>query len=215
MIKHAEPPAAVPQGRGVAPMPLLSPELSGVFAACLAQIARQQQATLIGVTSSVSGEGVTTVTRGLSMAAELAGRSVYCLPRHLDSAPWHAEEKGSGDRKALPARSPAEHSTLTTADQAGRGNRIAGVPEDEMEAWLHELRSTYDYVFIDLPPVSAGLQPMAAHLDGVLLVVAAESTRPETSRAAAAQLQLSGIPILGTLLNKRRSFIPQWLYNLI
>jgi Mrp family chromosome partitioning ATPase len=84
-----------------------------------------------------------------------------------------------------------------------------------MRARCAELRREFDFVIIDAPPVSryADAIPLAKLSDGVVLVIAAESTRREAARTAVVNLRSERIQVLGAVLNKRTFPIPSMIYD--
>ncbi len=82
---------------------------------------------------------------------------------------------------------------------------------------MHHLRNHYDYVIIDAPAAittSDGFA-LARHVDGVVLVVQAEHTRWPVVESLKDRIATSGGNILGVVLNKRRYYIPSFLYKRI
>ena len=77
------------------------------------------------------------------------------------------------------------------------------------------LRSHFDYVLIDCPSLrtSADVLGIAPLVDGVLLVVEANRTQPRQILHAERQIEAAGGLIRGHILNKRKYFVPQWLYR--
>jgi Mrp family chromosome partitioning ATPase len=86
---------------------------------------------------------------------------------------------------------------------------------ERMRARCAELRREFDFVIIDAPPVSryADAIPLAKLSDGVVLVIAAESTRREAARTAVVNLRSERIQVLGAVLNKRTFPIPSMIYD--
>ena len=86
---------------------------------------------------------------------------------------------------------------------------------DRLRVRLAELRTEFDRVLIDAPPV--GIYSDAAVLgqlaDGVVLVVGANSARRETARRAKESLAAAKVRVLGAVLNKRTFPIPEALYR--
>jgi Mrp family chromosome partitioning ATPase len=75
---------------------------------------------------------------------------------------------------------------------------------------LRHLRSRFAHVIVDVAPVlgyidTPRLAPLA---DGVLLVVAADTTPLDASIAARKTLERSGARILGALITRQRRFVP-------
>jgi Mrp family chromosome partitioning ATPase len=77
------------------------------------------------------------------------------------------------------------------------------------------LRSHFDYVLIDCPSLrtSADVLGIAPLVDGVLLVVEANRTQPRQILHAERQIEAAGGLIRGHILNKRKYFVPNWLYR--
>ena len=78
-----------------------------------------------------------------------------------------------------------------------------------------ELRSEFDSVLIDSPPVNAyadacGLGKLA---DGMILVLQSNATRREAARKAKETLEGAHVRLLGAVLNKRRFPVPDALYG--
>jgi len=86
---------------------------------------------------------------------------------------------------------------------------------DRMKERIAELRSAFDYVLIDAPPLNSYADAMVFGrlADGVVLVLEANATRRETALRVAERLQATKIPVLGAVLNKRTFPIPSALYK--
>lgn len=82
---------------------------------------------------------------------------------------------------------------------------------DRMRDRIAEIRSTFDYVLIDVPPVGLFNDALALGqlADGVLLVVRAGSTRRDSARRLTAELAGSGVKLIGAVLNDYVSPIPE------
>jgi Mrp family chromosome partitioning ATPase len=80
---------------------------------------------------------------------------------------------------------------------------------------IAELRSEFDFVIIDAPPLTryADAISLGQLTDGLVLVLEANSTRREAAVAAAESLRSSQIKILGAVLNKRTFPIPESIYS--
>jgi len=80
---------------------------------------------------------------------------------------------------------------------------------------VNELRAEFDYVIFDAPSItqSGDAALIGQLLDGVVLVVGANSTRRETARKAKESLDAANVRLLGTVLNKRTFPIPEALYR--
>lgn len=89
------------------------------------------------------------------------------------------------------------------------------LPPAALSAILAKLKSSFGYVIIDGPVVSDAtfLSGVADHCDGVLLVTRANRTRQAVAARSVRDLREAGAPLLGMVLNRRRYFIPGWLYR--
>ena len=86
------------------------------------------------------------------------------------------------------------------------------------EDWRNKvtkLRSRYRYSIIDCPSLSASSDALslAPHMDGIVIVVAANETHKNQIANAERQIQMVNGTILGFLLNKRKYMVPDWLFK--
>lgn len=82
---------------------------------------------------------------------------------------------------------------------------------------IKEIKKVFDWVLFDSPPVNTfnDAAALAARMDGVIIVVQAEKTRWEVARTVKNKLENAGGNILGVILNRRRLYIPEWLYKTV
>ena len=81
---------------------------------------------------------------------------------------------------------------------------------ERFEIVLSRLRDHFDLILVDLPalsssPLGLAVCPLA---DGIILVVEAEKTKATIAEKAKQRIQRAGGNILGVVLNKHRSHIP-------
>ena len=87
------------------------------------------------------------------------------------------------------------------------GSRVSNPSEliggDAMKDFLISLRSKFDLIILDSPPVLvvSDAEALSTRADGVLFVVRAGSTEPVAARAGVAQLEAVGGKMLGVVLN--------------
>jgi Mrp family chromosome partitioning ATPase len=90
-----------------------------------------------------------------------------------------------------------------------------GLLLDAMRRRMAELRDEFDFVLLDVAPVSAG--KMCAVLgnwcDGVALVLKENSSNRKATRQVVKDLQAANTPVLGAVLNERTFPIPESIYN--
>ncbi len=173
------------------------------------------------------GEGTSTIIREFArVAANLIGQSVLLLDadrHHPSQNRFFDIEKGLSWVDALKSDLPPGGNEL---HQIGRSklffspssNSSASTPEifDSRFARMCEnLKKDFDLVLIDSSPLT--LSPdglaIASKVDGVILVVEAEKTRWQTVKKVRDNIARVGGNILGVALNKRRYYIPQFIYK--
>jgi capsular exopolysaccharide synthesis family protein len=82
---------------------------------------------------------------------------------------------------------------------------------------LDHYKEQYDFVIVDGHSMSSssGAAVTARHFDGVVMVIECEKTRWEVFATAREKIEKVGGTLLGTVLNKRKYYIPQFLYGKI
>lgn len=180
----------------------------------------------LGLTSCLTGEGVTTIASQIAVGAATYLRlQVVLVDCHFSRPGVHrifGVELGHGLQDALedPSRLRAllrpcgvENLTLLTAgtakEEIGSTCRWPGPSR-----LLAELQEEFDLVVVDLPPVAEGQAvSIGTLLDGVLLVIESERVRWEVAQSATTTLESAGVPLIGAVMNKQRQHIPRWLYR--
>jgi Mrp family chromosome partitioning ATPase len=86
---------------------------------------------------------------------------------------------------------------------------------DRIKERVGELRLGFDYLIMDAPPMNSFADGMALGrlVDGVVLVLEANSTRREAALRVTESLRTTKIPILGAVLNNRTFPIPEAVYK--
>jgi Mrp family chromosome partitioning ATPase len=179
----------------------------------------------IGLTSCVSGEGVTTVAVGLAMAAAAASQRVLlidandqrpCVHRLLAIQPgpgFAAAARGESVSAWIRPSAVPNLVILAAGQRDGSGTVDATAARAALRAWKED----FSPILLDLPPLAEGgfTVQLAALLDGVVLVVEAERLRSEVIRQEKELLAQAGMPLLGAVLNKRRQYAPRWLSRML
>lgn len=80
---------------------------------------------------------------------------------------------------------------------------------------LDQLRTRFDVIVIDTPPVGASWDAvsLASITDGAVLVVEAGRTRWQAVKASIDQIDEQHGRVFGVVLNKQRHYIPAWIYR--
>ncbi len=86
---------------------------------------------------------------------------------------------------------------------------------DGFDQLLKKMRDTFDYVVLDAPPVhgSPECRILCAKVDGVVLVIESGKTTRPVALTAKKQLEDAGGKLLGVVLNKKRQYIPDFIYR--
>jgi capsular exopolysaccharide synthesis family protein len=181
----------------------------------------------LAVTSAHSGEGVSTVVSHI--AGMLAGQGngrVLIVDANLAHPGQHLKfggklSPGLADilsngkvHAGVIQRSRVENIDLMAAGE-GAVNLGRSAVQKSLADLLPAFRREYSHIIFDVPALqdnAAGAQ-LAGAMDGVILVVEAESTRWEVAQQARDRLLEASANVLGVILNKRRFYLPEWLYK--
>ncbi len=120
------------------------------------------------------------------------------------------------EQPVKPAIKQVADSTLYVSQIAAPGESITQIVHaPAIEGIIEDLKRDYDLIVIDTPPAitSADGLALSHKVDGVILVVEAESTRWQIVRHTKEKIELRGGNVLGVLFNKRRHYIPKFIYD--
>ncbi len=86
---------------------------------------------------------------------------------------------------------------------------------NEFDQFLKRMRDIYDFVILDAPPIHgfSECRALCTKVDGVVLVIDSGRTRRQVALSAKKQLEQAGGKLLGVVLNKRRYYIPEFIYR--
>ncbi len=178
-------------------------------------------------TSALPGEGTTTIASQFACAAALTGGGdrVVLVDGNLvrpqmhdllglDSSPGLAEVCSQG----LPLTQAVQGTELEHLDVVTAGS-CADSPtflnSTRFRETIRDLKASYDLVVIDCPPLAEG--HASTHLAdedaATVLVVQASSTKRDVVIGAQHELKLMGATPIGVVLNRRRFFIPSFVYR--
>lgn len=173
----------------------------------------------IMLTSCHPNEGKSFVAMNLMRSLAQNGKSVVLVDTDLRKSVldisygirYASRTRGPGMVHYLAGMTDAE-SILYSTDipnaffvPAGRDvlNSLPLLGTPKFSAFLDALAKRFQYVIVDSPPVGTIIDAaeIAKSCDGVLLVINYNAVRRREALEAKAQLQQSGCPILGTVLN--------------
>jgi protein-tyrosine kinase len=86
---------------------------------------------------------------------------------------------------------------------------------NRFEKTLKTMRERFDFVILDVPPVNSYAESIviATKVDGVILVLESDKTRQQVALRAKQEMEKAGAKVLGVILNKRKHYIPEWIYK--
>jgi len=152
---------------------------------------------VIAFTSANPGEGVSYVSNQIASQLSAGSSGV----RRLSSSELFDEVWPSGPSR-FDGFAKTEPPVARTVWEDWRGK-------------VNLLRARYRYSIVDCPSlaVSGDALSLAPHLDGIVVVVAANQTHKTQVANVERQIQMVNGKILGYLLNKRKYMVPDWLYK--
>lgn len=171
---------------------------------------------IVGFIASGSGEGTSTLAR--AYAATVTShlrRRVLILTAEADSP------NVPGVLSTLAANLPLDH-CLQPLPGGGLTGSLGGQNAGDTlwELLAHDglwkdLRGRYDDIVLDLPAASVSRVGLitAPHCDGVVVVIEAEKTRAPVVENLIASLHAVRAQVLGTVLNRRRYYLPKRVYS--
>jgi protein-tyrosine kinase len=177
---------------------------------------------------SSGGEGTTTVLINFARTMASEGDRVLVVDANLRNPAIHdalnLEQKigftdlligRAGVADAVKKSSATNLSVITCGTRSS--NPFALLESSRLPLIIEQLKSLADWVLFDAPPVIAcnDAGALAAKLDGVIMVIEAETTRSEVVNSARQRMENSSAKILGAVLNKRQMHIPDWAYNIL
>jgi protein-tyrosine kinase len=176
---------------------------------------------------SQSNEGTSTVARQLSKVASLRlGKTVLLvdLDRSRPDFQVFVDAKTNDNLEDMSDEYPTEGKVYQQVEktslyvmplfqQSIMDPRTLDSAKDN--AFWEHLRDLFDLVIIDTPPATNFPDGLALvrQVDGVVLVFEAERTRWPVAIRVKKKILENGGKILGVVFNKRRFYIPLWLYK--
>jgi Mrp family chromosome partitioning ATPase len=173
------------------------------------------------------GEGVSTLSGEFALIAARVADSRVLLLDADRSQPTSATKFGCNTAVGLldqwQAGAPLEASLTRDRNYSGLqigalcGQNSPPLSRKALPALYDQLRGNFDLTIVDCPAVFSDryfdLCPEAT--DGIIFVVQAERGRPEVIRQAQSLVEHAGGRFVGSILNRRHSYIPDWLYRLL
>ena len=174
---------------------------------------------VILITSSIPGEGKSTVSLQLANEIAQSGKKVLMLDTDMRKSKWselfgvsRQDKKGVSD---FLAGKIALTDALWQTDEPDLYIMLAGTTPpnpaellggDMFKKLLDACAQAFDYVIIDAPPMASVIDAavICSHCDGVLFVIASDMVSCRIVRRALQQIERAGGTVLGAVLNKIR-----------
>jgi Mrp family chromosome partitioning ATPase len=208
---------AVQPGRTLPPATTWRPRFARemrALAARLQPLRDERGSVVLLFTACGRGEGASTVSRELAQHLAADGRRVLLCAALTGPTGQVSTTIDGGARPILAG--PLE--TLCEADISDLRLDNAGLTGNIVfRTWLEQQREHFDYILIDAPPLLAqqSWSTMLQIPDGIILVLEAEKTRTIVVSSTISMIEEAGGHILGLVFNKRRQYIPKFLYRLL
>jgi len=182
---------------------------------------------VLAITGSHDKEGVSTVAANLAATLARPGDGQVLLIdadlRHPSAhrifeaqlSPGLADIlANSQSSEGVIVSSPVQNLRILSAGTA-EGNLSEMFDSEGFINLLNSVKKDYRFVVVDLPAVNEASWAvrLARLCDGVGLVVEAERSRWEVVQRTKELLVNSNANVLGVIINKRRFYIPKWLYR--
>jgi len=178
----------------------------------------------LSLTSSLFGEGVTSMSRSLASLIAYDWREPTCWvdlnwwkSTHdaFETAPFRqtisSVVEGRGSVTNLPVATSVPGLSMVAAGEVPAGSRPRLARSETLASLLDDLSKSFAYIVCDLPPVlaSSDAVTLSGLTDGFLLVVQQRSTSSIQVRGVLQAMDV--VPCLGTILNGSRSSLPRWM----
>lgn len=189
-----------------------------------ASSADRQIKTMV-ITSSGPGEGKSTTAANLAVVFANSGQSVLLIDADMRKATVHKTfllNNGVGLSNVLSTDmkvSDAVQRTvvpnlyvMTSGPKSPNPSELLG--STRMDQLIKELRSDYDFVIFDMPPIVAvtDAQIIASKADGTMLVVRENYTRKDSLQKAQELLSMVNANVLGAVFNGSTDVTDQGYY---
>jgi capsular exopolysaccharide synthesis family protein len=182
------------------------------------------------LTSSVNGEGktVTAINLAISLAQDLNNKTILLIDADmrkgkmakylgLHNSPGLSEIlKGEVETDACFVNQNIENLTVICAGKAPK-NPSELLNSKRMLQLLAELKTRFDYILIDTPPVMPLTDAciLAPLVDGVIIVVQAGRTQRDVVNHAQSRLQQAHANVIGCVMTNVEYHLPQYLYRYV
>ncbi|MCK4236541.1 MAG: CpsD/CapB family tyrosine-protein kinase [Candidatus Krumholzibacteria bacterium] len=190
---------------------------------------KQKESRVVMFTSAVKGEGKTTIA--VSLAKVLAiGESerILLVDCSMINPELHKlfrlkKNKGILDyltgeaelREIVQTIESGALDIITTGSSKGIDIAQPFFNSDRMDHFVKEVAEVYDYVFFDTSAIleSPETPIIGSYMDGVVMVIYTGKTRREVVKRAILTVEKLDGRFIGTVLNRKKYYIPDFIYR--
>jgi len=186
----------------------------------------EQSLQVISISSAYPGEGKTTTIINLAITFANEGKRVVLIDADMRRSTLHHMLSIPNDvglstvlSKRCTCKDAIRSSMIPNLDVIPAGPLTYHPSEllqsDEMLILLSHLKSQYDLVFIDVPPVLvvADAKIAASRADGVIMVIRSGKTKRDTALKTKAYLEKAGVNVIGFVLNDHKQRVKHSYYD--
>lgn len=205
---------------------VMKDEMFGLYK-MLEALLPDMKSRVIQFISTREGEGTSTIVREFSkLAAEQIGHSVLLLEAdryrptqnqyfkmQYDCGWTEALQRGEEIGSAVHQVGDSSLYVSFSCSDEGATPELFNSPV--FDNLCNILRNEFDLVIIDSAPFSSSPDGLAiaSKVDGVVLILEAEQTKWQAAKVVQESVKRVGGNILGVVLNKRRFYIPDFIYK--
>jgi capsular exopolysaccharide synthesis family protein len=190
---------------------------------------KAKESRVVLFTSSVAGEGKTTIVASLARVLAVGESQrillVDCAVRGSELHRLFGAAPGPGIVDYLSGRAKlgdvVQHIDQGVLDLVAGGT---GVDPDLIQplfnserlgAFVREVAAAYDYVLIDSSAILEAPETpiLGSIVDGIVMVVFAARTKREVIKRAMVMVQKLDGAFIGTVLNRKQYYIPEFIYR--
>ena len=201
----------------------------GILKNAVDSILKRKDRRTILFTSAVGGEGTTTLGSNFARLLALQGdaRVLFCemnarkpaFKNMFDvSSGLGVTDFFSGQSNLASIIHPTRETNLDVIPVGGADPALIQIHLDQIFPELvRQVSGLYETVIFDAPAIMSSPEtaPMAPHVDGVVLVILCGKTKREVVQRSMEAVHRSDGSILGIILNRKKYYIPDFLYKRI
>jgi len=186
-----------------------------------------QKIKTLAVVASTHAEGTTTVAAQLAISLAADPKlPILLVDANFRKPDLHSRFQvsqdgglsnlllGEGDFAALLKPTPVKNLFLMTSGK-GVSDPAEFIKATDLEEKLIRPAANFNCILIDCPPINTCPEAtlLASHSDAAVLVVHAGETRREVVLEARQRMAQAKVNLLGVVLNKRKYYIPNFVYG--